>query len=243
MPRVQLLLPYYDRPTLVRNALESIRDAGTDDWKLYFLDDGSARPGRPVVETVLGKRLLGKVEFDFIPDTPEEKQRRGGSRFGAYLNEAILRSDADFVVVICDDDGLIPGALAKLVAFYDENPQVVYAHSWVAPYDPSKESPDPSFVARPCHLNREGSISPSNCVDSSQVTWRRTCFDDAGVRYPGVRTTNLDAALFANLHARYGLCAPTRFHLQYKAFFPDALGARPPERAYMTGDPEPGGLS
>jgi glycosyltransferase involved in cell wall biosynthesis len=238
MPRVQLLLAYYDRPSLVRNALVSIRDCGFDDWQLYFVDDGSPRPGLPVVESIL-KVSMPKIKCDYIPDSEEEKQRRGGSRFGSFLNKAIVNSDAEVVVMICDDDALIPGALSKLVDFYENNANVLYAYSWIAPYDPSNEAPHVSFLERPCHLNREGLIHPSNQVDSSQVTWRRQCFDNAGVRYPEIRTRNLDSELFATLHAAHGLCHPTRFHLQYKAIFENALGARPPGRTYVTGDPDP----
>jgi len=53
--KIVILLLYYDRPKMVRNALKSIKDLNYKNWELVFIDDGSKEPGRPIVEEILAE--------------------------------------------------------------------------------------------------------------------------------------------------------------------------------------------
>lgn len=214
-----VLLPYFERPQMVRGALESLLwDQGTD-WNLYFIDDGSVAMGERVVREVL-KDHLDRVEFDYIPDTIEQKMKQGGSRHGAYMNERIARGTEDIVVCLCDDDALIEGYIPALLKWYEANPGAAWSYGKVSVYDPSKEAVprgrrSPNFFSN----KTKGPVNPSCIVDSSQVSFRRSEME----AYKAPQTANLDASIFVAMFHRHGPCPPNEIPAQYKAIHKDAL--------------------
>lgn len=50
-------------------------------------------------------------------DSKENKLRRGGSMFGKYANIAMETIDSDIIIMLCDDDALIPDYLFNLNVF------------------------------------------------------------------------------------------------------------------------------
>ena len=92
--KVLILMSYYERPLLVRNGLHSIREAAKryDNWELVFIDDGSIKEGRPVVEEILAD-YLHKITFYQTGMSAEEK-KRDGCRIGEYQNMAVRNSKA-----------------------------------------------------------------------------------------------------------------------------------------------------
>src|SRR5438105_2894834 len=106
--KILVLLLYFERPRLVRNALRSVlaADAHHPDWELAFIDDGSPTPGEPAAREVLAGHP-GKVRFHNTGDSAGDK-RENGCRIGAFMNRAVRESDADLGVMLCDDDMLYP---------------------------------------------------------------------------------------------------------------------------------------
>lgn len=219
-----IILVYYQRPTMVLNALESIKRLDYDNWELVFIDDGSVDKGEPIVREYL-KDYLDKIKFYYIDDSIEKKKEQNGSRHGQYLNEAILQSDADYIITLCDDDALISDYLTNLYYFFIDNPDVKYCHSNVIVYNPLVENPFEKEKTEHW-VNRTGDIIPVCAVDSSQVAIKTSCFKEDNIQYPFPQTRDLDAVLFHQLYNRYGLCKFTGFDSQYKAYFQDQLGAR-----------------
>lgn len=218
-----ILLVYYNRPKIVLNALNSIKNMNYSNWEMVFIDDGSEHPGEPVVREVLAD-YLDKITFIQTHDTVEQKMKQGGSRHGHFMNEAILNSDADVVIVLCDDDAIIPDYFTNLDRWFRNNRHKKYCYSHVRIFDPEKESP--FFVEKRDHVtNVTGLINPCCTVDSSQIAYKRSCFTDGGMRYPSPMTRNLDAYMFDQLFKKYGPCHYTGFDSQYKGWFAGQLGS------------------
>jgi hypothetical protein len=57
-----LILAYYDRPRIVRNALNSIAHLQSENWELVVIDDGSPRPIKPIATRIL-KRFKKRSSF------------------------------------------------------------------------------------------------------------------------------------------------------------------------------------
>src|SRR4051812_45395254 len=112
-----ILLVYYNRPLLVRNALASVisSHAHYPHWRLAVLDDGSDSPAEPVVREVLTGHL-DKVKF-YNSNTTFEEKLRVGMTVGRIANLAIAESDMRVGVTLCDDDELHPLYLARLDRF------------------------------------------------------------------------------------------------------------------------------
>ena len=218
-------LLYYNRPKLVRNALESIKRLEYDDWELSIIDDGSEHKIEPIVEEMLND-FDNKISLTYIEDTIEQKTLQGGSRIGKGLNEAILESDADIVINLCDDDALISDYLNLLKEWFESNPKELYCYSHVLIYNPETENPFDIIEKRDYFTNRIDDLNPANSVDCSQVAFRMGCFKEYGLRFPFPQTRDLDASLFKQAFEKFGHCSYTGFNSQYKGIFDGQLGRR-----------------
>ena len=219
-----ILLFYYNRPKMVLNALNSINKLSYKKFEVAFIDDGSDNPGEPIVRETLKPSFLKKVTFYNTNDTVKVKIERGGSNFGKLANEAVKNSDADIVLMLCDDDALFSDYLNYLNRFYLFNNRINYAYCKLKYYDPSKEAYTKAKVNEEDITNKL--INPVTNLDSSQVSWRRSCMVEKDFWFPYPRTRNLDAVMFVHLWHHYKHCAPLKEFGQYKGIFDDQLGNR-----------------
>lgn len=225
-----IILMYYDRPRMVRTALESISaqgyytDAGYDNFEVAFIDDGSITPG---------KQIADQFDFDNIKyyntfDSTEQKLDQGGSMFGKLVNQAIDESTADIGLMLCDDDALFLGALQGLSNFYQNHPFIHYSYGHVKTYDPMRvkswaeiEGSTDTFLN-----NHVLPINPYCQVDASQVSWRMDMFKAADIKFPYPLTYALDAHVYAQMYEAFGPCPYNNMYVQYKGVFHDQLGTR-----------------
>lgn len=223
---ILIILLYWDRPKMIRNALNSIKEQNYDNWELAFIDDGSKVPGKPIVEEIL-KDHLDKVKFTRAETTWEERFSPG-SRIGYHMNNAVMASSkADIVVILCDDDALLPDYCSNLNKFFTENPEEMWGYCHVTAFDPSQQDyhtapPTPGFS----YNGHTARIAPSCAVDSSQVVYRSICTREGGMYWIYPQTGCLDCNFYEKMLPAYGKCPYMGFVGQYKAVFPDQMGKR-----------------
>jgi glycosyltransferase involved in cell wall biosynthesis len=227
-----IVLAYYNRPKIVLNALESIMKLDYDNFEVCFIDDGSPNLGEPVVREFCDS-IIDKFKFKFIDNSIEDKKRQGGSIHGRYMNEAILESDADVVIVLCDDDALFPNYLTNLNNYFNNNPNSYWCYSHVKFYDPENQHysqatdtpSNPNFNTS--NLNAYTTpISPACRVDGSQVAFRRDAFVKANVWYPHPQTSDCDRHVFERMINHWGMCNFSGGYGQYKGWFVNQLGVK-----------------
>lgn len=222
MSTALIVLPYFERPNLVRNALESVRDQSDPRWHLAFIDDGSTRPGEPVVREILGDDP--RVTCYRYEDTIDQKRAQNGSMHGKYMTDAILAGPGELVIVLCDDDALFPGCVENVHRWFDEHPEAQYGYGHVQVYHPPHERPG-QVERGHADLNRHtGAIQPACQVDGSQVCFRASAFRGGGVHYPRPCTGALDASSFEQCYRLYGPCSFMGFVTQYKGVWPGQMG-------------------
>jgi glycosyltransferase involved in cell wall biosynthesis len=227
-----IILAYYERPKIVLNALNSIMELDYENFEVRFIDDGSINKGEDVVREVCSS-IIDKFTFYYINNTAEDKKRQGGSIHGAYMNRAIQESDADYVIVMCDDDALFPDYLTNLDTFYNKNPDKSWCYSHVKFFNPevetyreSVEIPlDRSFNTSSLNHYRDP-ISPSCRVDGSQVSFSRGAFVDNEIWYPSPQTKDCDRYIFERMIGVLGPCHFSGTYGQYKGWFINQLGAK-----------------
>lgn len=228
--KYEIILPYYRRPKVVLNALESIKKLEYDNWHLTFIDDSGDESFR---ETLLSFGLPSKkVTYIATLMSDDDKKKFGGSVFGKYMNECIKSSTADILIVLCDDDALRPDYLDNLNIFYS-NPKNVWGYCHVMFYDPYSE-PYTSCHATPktpeigwWMLNiTKCETSPKDRLDSSQVTFRINALRNKNVQFPFPRTVNLDSVIFEDMYSKYGECKFTHCVGQIKGWSAKQLGVR-----------------
>lgn len=222
-----VLLAYYERPVMVKGALESLRRQPEGSWRAVMVDDGSKAHGQAVVEAEFSD-LLPNFSFVRIEDSISRKVWQGGSRHPHYINEAILAAKEDLVVILCDDDALVPGILDPLLRWHAAWPAQKWSYGHVSVYDPGRESVPWMENHEPrrldFHLNRRTDpILPAYIVDSSQVVFTRSAFTEETM-FPPVNTKNCDAAIFEAMGKKWGRCPFNGLVLQMKGIHKKQMG-------------------
>ncbi len=223
--KVLILLCYYNRPKMVKNALKSILNQSYTNWELVFVDD-SEELNQDLVD-YLNLNFKDKVTYYHTNDTKEAKISRGYSTFGSYWNKGCQNSTSDIVLMLCDDDALYEDYLLNLNTWYENNPDKHYCYSHVVNFNPQETQPEENNYDPNYWLNRTEPINPCCMVDASQVSWRLKSMLESGITFPETQTANLDAAVYGQMQTTWGLCEYSGFVGQYKATFPDQLGNRP----------------
>lgn len=217
-----VLVFYYERPELLENALFSVKKSTYKNWEMCVIDDGINFPALPIINKCfsLEERIEHKISYVQTFDTEERKASRGGSQFGEYANASIKTSDADIVLMLCDDDLLKDDYLEKLKDFYQDRPDVKYSYSHLDFYDPTIGLPTENNKVSDhytVYLNsKEHPINPTRELDSSQVSWRRKNWMDSGIQFPSPRTSNLDEVIYEHMYSAWGNCPFNSIISQYK---------------------------
>src|SRR5438094_6813362 len=126
-----VVIPTHNRLHLLRDALETIRRQSYSDWEVVVFDNASRDPIREHVISLNDERIRYARSEKFLPVT-------------SSWNEAISRATGEYVVLLGDDDGLVPHYFNRLKEIIDifNTPEVVYNniyqfwHPGVAPWEP-----------------------------------------------------------------------------------------------------------
>lgn len=127
--RLSVVMPCHNRLHLLKDAIETVRMQSVQDWQLVVFDNCSADPIEDHIKSLGDARIVFGKSDEFLPVTES-------------WNRALELSDGDYVVLLGDDDGLLPDAIARLAVIVDafQYPDFVYAdiyqfwHKGVAPW-------------------------------------------------------------------------------------------------------------
>ncbi len=224
---VEILLLYYNRPEMVKSALRSVLEQTSPDWHLSVIDDSSNISILEILPSIFSQDIIDtKITVYNTNDTLQNKQNRGGSLIGKFMNQALIDSKADIGIMLCDDDVLIPNYIFLLNEFYKNNPSTPASYCHVIVFDPSTEDYK-TKEKTPTFLNMHTyPINPCNSVDASQVSWKIREILDKNIVFPSPQTSNLDASFYARLFETFGGIPFNGITGQYKAFFHDSLTER-----------------
>lgn len=114
MPEISVLIPTYNRASLLSQTVQSALAQTGVDHEVIVVDDGSTDDSQSLLEA------LGPRTRCF------RQENRGVS---SARNCALRQSSAEFVLFLDSDDLLLPGALATLSAFLHHHPTVDVVHS------------------------------------------------------------------------------------------------------------------
>lgn len=222
-----IAMVYYERPKVLLNALNSILDIAYPNFEVHLVDDGSINKAEPVVREVCSS-IIDKFKFDYIENTVEDKKKQGGSIHGKYLTEAIRQSDADHVIVLCDDDAIYPDFLTRLNILINkpENQDKHYFYHNIVLYDCLTESYKKGVERNDMNYFTNQWKVPINCsgrVDGSQVTYNRKRFVEDGIVYPSPQTSGLDSESFKQMYNAWGLATYSKLISQVKSNNADNL--------------------
>jgi hypothetical protein len=148
------------------------------------------------------------------------------------MNDAIVNSDADIVIILCDDDALVSDYLTNLNNFFNVNNNS-WCYSHVKFYNPenefykdSKPYPSETGLNTDTLNNHTNPIIPSCKVDASQVAIKKDVFSKYNVWFPYPQTKDCDRYIFEKFINYLGLCPFSGCVGQHKGWFVNQLGTK-----------------
>jgi len=113
--KFSVLLPTRNRLDLLRLAIETVRHQDYDDWEIIVSDNASDDDIPGLVDSLADERIHYVRSDRLIPVTDN-------------WNLALAHCNGDYIIMLGDDDGLLPGyftSLRRLIVAHD-NPEVLY---------------------------------------------------------------------------------------------------------------------
>lgn len=129
--KFSVAIPTHNRLHLLRDAVETVRRQDYQNWEVVVFDNASEEDIAGYVAGLNDPRIKTRRSDAFLPVTDS-------------WNSALAMASGDYVIVIGDDDGLMPGYFSQLTALIAtfQNPDVIYTnilqffHPGVAPWEP-----------------------------------------------------------------------------------------------------------
>lgn len=109
MPTVSIITPTYNRPELLREAIQSVRAQTYEDWEMLIIDDGSEPASQPVVDAFDDPRL----RYVQLPHVGRSAAR----------NRGLELARGEYIGFLDDDDLFHPNKLELEVSFLNTHPE------------------------------------------------------------------------------------------------------------------------
>src|SRR5687768_14162221 len=118
--KFSVLLPTRNRLEYLRYAVQTVLRQDYADWELIISDNFSEDDIAGYVQSLNDERIKYYRTDSFVPVTDN-------------WNNALYKSSGDYVIMLGDDDGLMPGyftTMQRLIAEYSE-PDVIYTKAYI----------------------------------------------------------------------------------------------------------------
>jgi len=137
-PLVSVLLPTRNRLEFLEQAIETVRRQDDEDWEIVVSDNDSEQDiAGHVAGLGDGERIRYVRTASFVPVTEN-------------WNNALAHATGRYVVMLGDDDGLMPGYVARLRQLVERfgGPDVIYSGAYIYAY-PGVMPDDPEGYLQP----------------------------------------------------------------------------------------------
>jgi len=109
MTLASVLIPAHDKPTTLPLTVDTVLRQSVADLEVIVIGDGVTDPVREVVAGLVSSDE--RVRFLDFPKGPHHGER--------YRHDAVLATRSDAILYLCDDDLLLPGHVADLLALLE----------------------------------------------------------------------------------------------------------------------------
>ncbi len=157
-PLITVIVSSYNRPKLLADALQSVRNQDGVDVQLIVADDYS--DGYDVMRVC--DRYVAALMRPLIK--PTLGQRQWGMRCSDVINAALAMADGRYIAFLPDDDELLPGSLACRMTFLEEHPAATCVYGRLEACKPFDGVPKAGHAPERCEHDRESFYSPEPIV-------------------------------------------------------------------------------
>lgn len=117
-PLVSVIVPTYNRSSLLPRALESVLEQTIEDWELLVIDDGSI-DDTPEIVRHLAPRFGGRLRY----------HRRGNGGSSSARNTGIDLARGRFICFLDSDDAFVPLKLERQLQLFSMRPELGLVYS------------------------------------------------------------------------------------------------------------------
>ena len=135
MASVDIAIPCYQHGRFLRQCILSVLDQGVDDLRVLVIDNASTDDSVEVARELA--RRDSRVEIVVHPTNLGPH---------ASFNEGVDWATADYLMILCSDDIVTAGSLARLISALEHNPDAAFAYGLDRHWNGEGEAP---LVARP----------------------------------------------------------------------------------------------
>lgn len=192
MPRVSVVMSFYNAENYVGEAVSSILAQTFSDFEFIIIDDGSADGGNGIVRSFRDDRIV----------LVENGRNTGLTR---SLNKGLQLAKGEYIARLDADDVALPERLEKQVQFLDTHPDVGLVGCAVEHIDPQGRTLGFQRVYRE---ELDKLLTYHNWFHHSATAFRRVCLDRVGFYREAFRYAQ-DYDLWLRILEQYGVaCMP-----------------------------------
>ena len=203
-PRIALIISSFNRPRLVVDAIESVKDQSYKRFLCVVADDDSNAETVQAIRSAVGDDLRFVV-MENAAGSPSADQRKSELRYCKTINAALALilaeyPSVEFLSFLPDDDYLMKECFEARMKIFDENPDqhVTYTKQRSLTFDVDSHW-DSRGVPKPGRsYPKEGEVdpdtggpidiaswwpglrSPIRGIDHGSICHRRVCLDEMG---------------------------------------------------------------
>lgn len=165
MPKVSVIIPTYNRASLIPRALDSVLSQTFKDYEIVVIDDGSVDNTQEVI-----KPYWDRIKY--------VRQKNGG--ISAARNRGIQESTGKYIAFLDSDDYWAPEKLEIQAGILDQNPKIgiVYVRMPIVNEHGQILGMKPNGVSG---KNFQELLRVWGDLPTSSVMTRRECFDRLGM--------------------------------------------------------------
>lgn len=123
MPKVSILLTTYNRPEMLKKAVDSVESQTYKDYELIILDDNSDDPKQLELIKDYEKRHV------VIRSSVRKEDRQKTVRYCVMINLGLKIATGSLITYLCDDDYYNPLRLEKMVEYLDKRQDINVIYS------------------------------------------------------------------------------------------------------------------
>lgn len=139
-PLVTVVVPYFNHPGYVVEAIESALKQSYEPMEVIVVDDGSAEPAAGVIDVeALTKRY---------PTRKISMLRKENGGVGSARNVGFAESKGEYIIFLDSDDRLRPGAIEAQIAELERNPKAGMVFGAASIIDEFGRETSPASICR-----------------------------------------------------------------------------------------------
>lgn len=217
-PKVSIIMTSYNRPTMVKEAIQSVLDQTIKNWELIIVDDCSTNPQvMPILKQAAKdyRIKLYQVNYDV-------------NNISVEWNLGIEKSSGEYIALLDDDNHKLPDFCKKMSEYLDTHPEKDAVACYF--YIMDNDGKHTGGVFDDMKDMTKENILEKNYVDSGSMMWRRSVMDRIGWFDERLKTTEDWDFVIRLVHESKGFgiieekLAEYRWHHENRTFVARGLG-------------------